>query len=102
MTYNARSSAHAQEYQHDRTVTVLMNLHIRATVIPDLVVNYDVCDCSAAVHIGTLVGGGGRAVEGHTSELGDIHHGLMKMITGGSMEGAYDLAEWELGEWVHH
>jgi len=95
MTYSTRLSAHVR-YQHNKSVTVLTNIYVRTIVIPDLVVYYDVCDCSAAVHIGALGGGGGRDAERHTSELGDIHHGLMKLVAGSSVETAYD---WE---WVHH
>jgi len=85
---------------NDKRVTVLTNLYVRAIVlIPDLAIYYDVCDRSATARIGALgnVALGGRDAEGYTSELRDIHHGLMKLIAGGSMEGAHD---WELGKWV--
>ena len=71
-------------HQHDEERTVLINFHVRATIIADLIVCHDVRDGSAATHIDALgnvalaVGDCGHWLTIHRDS--DVHHGLLVII----------------------
>src|SRR5260370_1043187 len=104
------------KHQHDKSVTVLTNLYVRAIVaaylVPYLVDRHDVRDRSTAARIGALgnralaLGGDGWR-RGHWLNIyRDVHHGWLEIMPCG--EGVWEIremqlrADWEWGELVYY